>query len=557
MRISTSFLNAWSSLPQARGAGMFAAQADSFLDSVAHHDGQARTNPPGAAASVADAVEREQGADVESGKSDPNMRRGDLMEIAALITGKYAGMSTIPGAAVGGSAIKIPQDMAERLSILDGMLRRHIDRIRAKSPRSTWPKSLTKLHHAVVSTLRGRPLFQEVSRGRKGTAALPFGLAWGILANNGNKKLPFVAYSELPVVSCPGAGACIQWCYSLKAWRYPDAFVRQALNSLAARVDQAINPAMGARQWPTYCLGAAVGASKRKLAEKTVFFRLFVDGDFYSQDNVVAWNDALRLVTPGGSLIKTIVRKPVAHGIEAYGYSKCWDFFINLHAKGYTFAPNYVVNASSGSRYATKPGMLQSMLALPVVRGEFRAIPIGAYLTELDSVLKGGSIQPKVSDAAAKGRIGQFLELHAINDAASAFDAANYLADKMGITGLKSMPADARTLGNIRARIFKNWIASLGKDKTLYGEAVAEIAADNGVSVSVQRRKGVSKKQLQDKMLALRLHEVLWAFGLGGSCPLVCGNCSDNFENKAAGVHRCAAKPGSLFWKTPIHIGLH
>jgi hypothetical protein len=539
---------------------MFAAQADSFLSAVAHGHGKVRLNPPALASSVADVIEDEQ--DTEAGsdaKADSSMRRGDLMQIAALITGKYAGGSTVPASAAGGRALKIPQSMSQRLGELESLLVGHIRRVRASNANSDWPALLTKLLHAVQSTLAGMPLFQDVPLGRRGsTITVPFGLKWGILANNGNKKLPFVAYSELPVVSCPGAGACIQWCYSLKAWRYPAAFVRQALNSLAARVDAALNPNVGARQWPIYCLGAAVAASKRKLTQKTVFFRLFVDGDFYAQDNVVAWNDALRLVTPRSDFIQSIVgRRSAAYGIEAYGYSKCWDFFIDLHAKGYTFAPNYVVNASSGSRFAARPGMLQSMLALPVVRGEFRAIPIGAYLAELDSVVKGGSIQPRVSDAAARKRISQFLELHAVNDAASAFDAANYLADKMGITRLKSMPADARTLGNIRARIFKNWIASMGTDKVLYDEAVAEIASDNGVSVAVQRKKGVSKKQLQDKMLALRLHEVLWAFGLGGSCPLVCGNCSDNFENKAAGVHRCAAKPGSLFWKTPIHIGLH
>lgn len=85
-------------------------------------------------------------------------------------------------------------------------------------------------------------------------ALVPFGLRWGILAGDGNQKLPFVAYSELPMATCPGAGSCgvykkdsrsgapaSGWCYSFKAWRYPAAFTRQFLNTLAATASRAFD----------------------------------------------------------------------------------------------------------------------------------------------------------------------------------------------------------------------------------------------------------------------------------------------------------------------------
>ena len=48
-------------------------------------------------------------------------------------------------------------------------------------------------------------------------APSPFAI-WSL---NGNIKLPFAAFSTLPQVTCAGAGDCLNWCYSFKAWRYP------------------------------------------------------------------------------------------------------------------------------------------------------------------------------------------------------------------------------------------------------------------------------------------------------------------------------------------------
>ena len=48
----------------------------------------------------------------------------------------------------------------------------------------------------------------------------------------GNGKLPFLSFSTLPAVTCPGAGDCLVYCYSYKAWRQPAAFFRQVQNTL-------------------------------------------------------------------------------------------------------------------------------------------------------------------------------------------------------------------------------------------------------------------------------------------------------------------------------------
>ena len=42
---------------------------------------------------------------------------------------------------------------------------------------------------------------------------------WPIFKHDGNGKLPFYCFSSLPGVTCPGAGSCLDWCYSFKAWR--------------------------------------------------------------------------------------------------------------------------------------------------------------------------------------------------------------------------------------------------------------------------------------------------------------------------------------------------
>ena len=55
---------------------------------------------------------------------------------------------------------------------------------------------------------------------------------FSIWQEKGNIKLSFAAFSTLPQVTCPGAGACLDFCYSFKSWRYPAPYFRQLVNTL-------------------------------------------------------------------------------------------------------------------------------------------------------------------------------------------------------------------------------------------------------------------------------------------------------------------------------------
>ena len=49
----------------------------------------------------------------------------------------------------------------------------------------------------------------------------------------GNAKLPFLSWSSLPGEGvCPGAGECLQFCYSFRSWRNVAPFMRQFQNSV-------------------------------------------------------------------------------------------------------------------------------------------------------------------------------------------------------------------------------------------------------------------------------------------------------------------------------------
>ena len=157
----------------------------------------------------------------------------------------------------------------------------------------------------------------------------------------GNSKLPFYAFSALPLVSCPGMGACAKFCYSLRAWRYPAAFFRQLQNLLLIK------------QAPE-----TIAHAFNKLPVAATL-RLYVDGDIDSGETLGFWFDLLR----------------ERGDVQAYGYSKSWHVFLKYHADHgpSSFPSNYRLNLSSGSRYGAD--VAQRMQALPCVRGEFVAVP--------------------------------------------------------------------------------------------------------------------------------------------------------------------------------------
>ena len=152
----------------------------------------------------------------------------------------------------------------------------------------------------------------------------------------GNAKLPWTTFSSLAVADCPGAGECRDWCYSLKALRYPGAAFRQVQNSHLLRSEHG---------------RALVKNGWHKLKPGTV--RLYVDGDFNDATTLNWWMDRCR-------------ERP---DLSVYGYSKSLELFL-----GYTGAwpRNYTVNASSGHRYS--PAVEAAFRELDPVRGTFSAI---------------------------------------------------------------------------------------------------------------------------------------------------------------------------------------
>lgn len=165
---------------------------------------------------------------------------------------------------------------------------------------------------------------------------------FSVFAMGGNSKLPFVAFSSLPGVTCPGAGACLDFCYSYRAWRYPAAFARQCQNAFMLR----------------FCRDS-LRAQFRSIASQRpdgFDFRLYVDGDFSSVSDVEFWMDCLR----------------AAPSCRAYGYSKS---FAVLLAYAGMWPENYMLNVSSG--HNSGPDVVDRVMALPITRGEFRAVSLG------------------------------------------------------------------------------------------------------------------------------------------------------------------------------------
>jgi hypothetical protein len=171
----------------------------------------------------------------------------------------------------------------------------------------------------------------------------------------GNSKLPFLSWSTLPGVNCPGAGSCwlggSGFCYSIKAWRYPGAFARQLQNTIleAGPVGRAVILQHLDRQL----------ARPKFQSMERVTLRLYVDGDFSSLDLLEFWMDAIKA-------------RPK---LEVYGYSKSLHLFKELSETGYEFPSNYTLNGSGGSIYEDTP-TAAAVAQLSIFRGEFVAVPV-------------------------------------------------------------------------------------------------------------------------------------------------------------------------------------
>lgn len=183
---------------------------------------------------------------------------------------------------------------------------------------------------------------------------------WKIFAN-GNDKLPFKTFSALPLITCPGAGACLEWCYSFKAWRFANAYFRQLQNTVLLATTQGRTHIM--REFRDIPHG--------------VDLRLYVDGDMDSLSTMRYWFDLIN-------------SRP---DISTYGYSKSWQLFLDWHDAGREFPTNYLLNASSGSRYDT--AMLGRIQTLPVYRGTFDALPVSHKMPDRRVNPKGFTVWAK------------------------------------------------------------------------------------------------------------------------------------------------------------------
>lgn len=174
---------------------------------------------------------------------------------------------------------------------------------------------------------------------------------FSVFALSGNSKLPFVSFSSLPGVTCPGAGACIDFCYSYRAWRYPAAFARMAQNAYLMRFA------------PNVIADAfSLIAAKRP---DGFDFRLYVDGDFSNGADVAFWMGLLN-DTPNA---------------RAYGYSKSFAALLGFDLIG-QWPSNYQLNISGG--HNASAAMVDYVKALPITRGEFIAVSIGRKVKSTD-----------------------------------------------------------------------------------------------------------------------------------------------------------------------------
>jgi hypothetical protein len=179
---------------------------------------------------------------------------------------------------------------------------------------------------------------------------------FSIIQMSGNKKLPFAKFSSAPEVTCPGAGECLSFCYSFRAWRFVTPFFIHAQNTFLLQQEK----------------GRELIRDAFLSLPEGIEFRLYVDGDFDSIQTLRFW-------------METIALRP---DIKVYGYSKSWALFLAHHDAGGTFPENYLLNLSSGSKYGE--AYRARMESLPCVRGEFVAVkiakehdaPIGARTPE-------------------------------------------------------------------------------------------------------------------------------------------------------------------------------
>ena len=168
-------------------------------------------------------------------------------------------------------------------------------------------------------------------------------LPYAVFGEKGNIKLPFYNWSTLAEFTCPGAGGCLEYCYSFTGWRYPAALLRQLQNTILIRNQR-----------------APIRAAFRAIPQGLTV-RLYVDGDIENVDQLAFWFGLL-------------FQRP---DLTVYGYSKSWEVFLDYRAQGLEFPENYVLNISDGSRYDGNQVLADEVARLPITRGGFHAVDVG------------------------------------------------------------------------------------------------------------------------------------------------------------------------------------
>jgi len=201
----------------------------------------------------------------------------------------------------------------------------------------------------------------------------------------GNGKLPFLQFANAPVVNCPGAGDCLSFCYSLGSWRHINAVGRQLMNTVLMQT-------AAGRKVISWEFAKALDTKKLRKLER-VDFRLYVDGDFASTDEIKFWLE----------LLKKFPR------VRSYGYSKSVHLFLELEKQGYDWPKIgseylYTLNLSSGGKF-DGAGYWQQLEKLPFVRGRFIAV-------QLDGLRSGKarSKQDRADIYAAVGKPAAYKE---------------------------------------------------------------------------------------------------------------------------------------------------
>ena len=165
----------------------------------------------------------------------------------------------------------------------------------------------------------------------------------------GNSKLPFLSFSGLPGEGhCPGAGECLDFCYSFKGWRNFAPFLRQFQNSR-------LLDSIAGRRHIVSELDKQL--ARRKFKGREVDVRLYVDGDYRNKGEIKFWMNVLR-------------ERP---SVRAYCYSKSLHLFKEMKEEGYDFPPNFKLNLSTGGVY---DGLHDELSAASFVRGRFAAGPV-------------------------------------------------------------------------------------------------------------------------------------------------------------------------------------